>query len=318
MRSADSLSLHMGGDGNTGVYVATTSRLRDHTGNEMKNDLSSGQTFCECDPIDDPLTQLAQGDVFEWLESPEDPWHRHGIIVTADCDIVHRKHAGVLSYIPLLSVRDYVAAFYLPKQIAKILSRIDEGIVKEVHRLQAKNLPTYPSPVAANVAIAWVEQASSTAIADDLKATGSDRDRLVAVCEARAALVACSSSADINVHGKIAEIQSKLWKEIKSHLKDLPGDALFIRAITDRHSTGFVACLRFIRELSQSDIAIKAASLDGARARRIGRLRAPYVYRLTQMLGSVFSSIGLPDAYESARHELVELLQLHATEAGNK
>jgi hypothetical protein len=304
----------------------------------MKNDASTGErrigspAFCECDPIDDPSSSLAQGDVFEWLQPSEDAWQRHGIVVTADCDIAHHKHSGILSYVPLLTAKDYIAAFYLPKQNAKILPRVDDEVVRLIHRLQSTNLPLYPSPVTREVAIGWVDQADGKSVADDLNATGPEREKLMAIVAARGKLIACQASPDIDAHisaiclarevmqgVKANDSKTKIWKEVQSYLKELPGDALFIRSLTEQHTTGFVACLRFVRELKQSAVAIKAAALtSGAQARRIGRLRAPYVYRLTQMLGSVFSSIGLPDAYEASRHELTELLQVRATVLGNQ
>jgi hypothetical protein len=295
-----------------------------------REELRENDTFCECDAIDDPHGRLAQGDVFAWVQAPEDPWRRYGIIITADCDIAHQKNSGVLSYVPLLTVSDYLITFYLPRHASKLRIRIEEDLVKTTHQFQAANLPSYPSLLASDVIISWLEEAGSQAVADDIRASGSEREKFIKYAETRAGLVACASSADIKAHvnavcgarqflqgGTLDSVRSKLWKDIQMHLRDLPGDALFIRALTKEHTSGFVAYLRFVRELSQSAVAIKPAELTtGAQARRIGRLRAPYVYRLTQMLGSVFSSIGLPEAYENARHEIVALLQRDEHETG--
>jgi hypothetical protein len=279
--------------------------------------------FCECDAIDNPSCPLGQGDVFEWTENRTDPWRTYGVVVTADCDIAHQKNAGVLSYVPLLTVTDYLAAFFLPKQAAKLLTRIDERLVALVRRLQSANLPAFTSPLRADVIVNWLDEVGSDALAEEIRASVTDREHLGKIAHTRTLLVRSLRSGDTRAYagslcaareflqrGSPDDIHKALSNEVHNHLKDLPGDALFIRALTKEHSSGFVAYLRFIRELSQSSVAIRPADLaSGAEARRIGRLKSPYLYRLTQMLGSVFSSIGLPDEYEAARHEILAILQ---------
>lgn len=293
-------------------------------GEPIENEQSpTAGTFCECDAIDDPLSELRQGDVFEWNGPAADPWRRYGIVVTADCDIAHEKNAGILSYVPLLAVTDYLAAFYLPKQIARLLIRVDEKLVSLVRGLQSANLPAFPSPLTPDVVTSWLDETAPESVADEIKADGADREQLLHLAALRKQLAVSIRSGEITTHmdaicntrqflhnGRVDDIRTKLCGDIQSHLKDLPGDALFIRALTISHSSGFVAYLRFVRELKQTAVAIRQSDLSGgAQARRIGRLRAPYVYRLTQMLGIVFSSIGLPREYETARHEIVALLQ---------
>jgi hypothetical protein len=294
------------------------------SGEPVDNEQSSeADTFCECDAVDDPTKGLRQGDVFEWNDPAADPWRRFGIIVTADCDIAHEKNAGVLSYVPLLAVTDYLSAFYLPKQISKSLVKIDERLTTTIQRLQTSNRPEFPSLLTSEVVISWIDGASIDAVADELRAPTEDREQLQKLVALRRELVGSLLSAEIAKHteaicnarsilqqSKPDTVRTNLHKDVQSHLKDLPGDALFIRALSKIHSTGFIAYLRFVRELNQTAVAIRPADLSrGAQARRVGRLRAPYVYRLTQMLGTVFSSIGLPQEYEAARHEIIARLQ---------
>src|SRR5256885_8963072 len=67
--------------------------------------LSQSQ-FSECTPNTD-AAPLHQGDIFHWLASV-DPWSKFGLIITADCDIRKNKHRGILSYVPILTLRDYL------------------------------------------------------------------------------------------------------------------------------------------------------------------------------------------------------------------
>jgi hypothetical protein len=65
----------------------------------------------------------------------------------------------------------------------------------------------------------------------------------------------------------------------------------------------YVAYLRLVREVREPEIALLATDLEKPEvsAKRISRLTSPYVYRLTQQLGDVFASIGLPEDYERNR-----------------
>lgn len=63
--------------------------------------------FSECEPaLDDG--PIRQGDVISFHDGA-DPWERLGVIVTGDCDIARNKHAGRLTYIPVLTAPAYLS-----------------------------------------------------------------------------------------------------------------------------------------------------------------------------------------------------------------
>jgi hypothetical protein len=69
--------------------------------------------YCSVDELDSAAQGIAQGDVVEWLQ-PEPPWRALGIIVTASCDIVLKKHGGTISYVPVLTLEEYLREHLLP------------------------------------------------------------------------------------------------------------------------------------------------------------------------------------------------------------
>jgi hypothetical protein len=110
--------------------------------------------------------------------------------------------------------------------------------------------------------------------------------------------------------GDRAKLLEKLQADIASKITDLPGDSFFLGTVLEDRPKGFVAYLRLVREIRGDEIALKHADLrsSSVRAKRIARLTSPYIYRLTQQLGDVFSSVGLPTEYEDHRRAVLKAL----------
>jgi len=82
---------------------------------------------------------------------------------------------------------------------------------------------------------------------------------------------------------------------------------MFLSSIGNDDDSGYVAYLRLLRELKDNQVALKPSSRSfEITHERIAHLKPPYLYRLTQQLGAVFSSIGLPTEYEASRDTLTQ------------
>jgi hypothetical protein len=278
------------------------------------------EPFSECSAIDDERP-IRQGDVFIWLAS-EDPWTRVGVIVTGDCDIEHDKHRGLLSYVPVLKLTDYLAAFHLPSKVQRACVPLREQLLKAVRKFQAEQLPAFPEPISEQAAMRWLKDTTPSEVASDLKVPpGRELDSFL---QAAAEFLAADSALAAGEFDPLFEailrarlrqgssstreqIATKVWAELEQFVTNLPGDAFFLGMLGPEHSAGYVAYLRLVREIRQATIAIKQTDLraPGVTAKRITRLKSPYVYRLTQQLGEVFAAIGLPKEYEEARAKLL-------------
>lgn len=279
--------------------------------------------FSECDEVTDDKP-MRQGDVFAWLSASSDPLAVLGLVVTADCDIAHAKHRGILSYVPILRLTDYLRLFHFPRVIERGLKPIVAELLKKILELQALNRPEFPEPISEQAAVRWVMETDLDEIANDLGlAEGKPRQRLIALGSAYRSAQAARQreefddqfEAIVRLRSKTAEAakQSRvnLWSEISALVRDLPGDAFFIGRIASDFTTGYLAYLRLVREVRDDQIAIRQTDLlQGSRAvaKRIARLRSPYIFRLTQQLGTVFGAIGLPTEYEDHRQQLVQVM----------
>jgi len=273
--------------------------------------------FSECDDIVD-AAPLRQGDVVRRLSEDSDPWADLGVIVTADCDIAREKHHGRLSYVPLLPVEYYLALSYLPRRLGRVMAAIAGELLKIIHKAQAGRNDGFTTPISADRAERWLTEATPERVANTLGLAGADRDKMLRLGEilvqARAATpgdysmhrrVYCEAEVRLNRSASTRAVWSRLAKDVASHLKDLPGDAMFLSSVGRTYDSGYIAYLRVLRELRDEQVAVRASHRSFAVTHeRISHLRAPYIYAMTQKLGAVFSAIGLPSEYESSRERI--------------
>jgi len=95
----------------------------------------------------------------------------------------------------------------------------------------------------------------------------------------------------------------ELAAEFQKNVSSLPGDVFFLSGIEGHEVHGMFAMLRFISQCGLEDVAVNRDEVEfgEAKAKRIGRLQAPYLYSLTQNLARVFSDVGLPREYAERR-----------------
>ncbi|MBN1170902.1 MAG: hypothetical protein JXA67_01905 [Micromonosporaceae bacterium] len=277
------------------------------------------ETFSECESVPDG-DPLRQGDVFLFDRDNGnlDAWQQAGIIVTADCDLARNKHAGLLTYVPALPLREYMAMQLVPKMTEDLLARELRKLAELVFQIeQARNT----SPGLSKHAIReWVTREGGVEeMLDHLAVTNANQRKTI--YDKANAINACVSarelptfeeqlSALVALHESTPKKSAtgRVIDEVRNRLKNLPGDSLFISSIGDNSSDGFIVYLRLVRELRVHQIAVSyyEKGRRGVVAKRISRMRAPYIYRLTQLLADVFSAIGLPEEYEHVRDTAFE------------
>lgn len=272
---------------------------------------------------------IRQGDVFEWLPKyTESPWQRLSVVVTADCDIALEKHQGLLQYCPILTYTDFLCEFWLKDEIRRQTEYYERQIAQTVSQMDVGSEgPEYGEGVSAKVVRGWYERRGIDGILEDVgssKENGALTNQLgiyETVCKAentpnlgtKLRAIACAKLGKQDpVEDEVAARVGKIWNSLKSRFASPPGDLFLLSCIPGDNAAGYVAYLRSIREIRVERIAIRPReerSDASVRAARIGRVKEPYRYRLTQRLASVFSDIGLPDKYRSASLEAVDELK---------
>jgi hypothetical protein len=259
--------------------------------------------------------QLHQGDVFVWHDRHYiAPWQTFGVIITADCDLVQGKTHGRLSYVPALTMQDYIWKFWLPDSFAatfqecetKFHSRLNKGL----ERLRGTS-----SSISKEAATTWARRVNADQLIGELGLSdpGQAKDLKTVIenyTDVRDLLQA--DKPDFDLLGKCYRLKNKkastanysdLARDIQNSVVNAPGDVFFLSGVTGYEEFGLFAMLRHISQCDVGDLALSAHQLrwGTAKAKRIARLNSPYVFSLTQNLAKVFSDIGLPHAYDERR-----------------
>ena len=276
----------------------------------------------ECEPVDDDSRMIRQGDVFQW-EDRSTPWRQYGVVVTGDCDIVQDKNAGIVSYVPVLPLHEYWRVITVPKKIEryardKFLPRVRDCI----RSLQRKYCADYPIALSDDAISALVSSSSGDRVMEVLSVPLGGRAAPLRAVQAFGAFLNFESLQTLQqlvallaelrgVVGATSANASKILEELSESVGELPGDALFLSTVAPGVNEGYVAYLRMVRELNATSLAFVPKDLQrpSVVARRLAKLRSPYIYRLTQQLAQVFSDIGLPHEYEKNRDTLASVVK---------
>lgn len=234
--------------------------------------------------------QLRQGDLIAFQTN--DRLRRFGIVVTADCDLVQRKHARLITVVPVVELVDVVEYYLLLERCEKSRQNITSYVSKAFGIAGGITLPEELEELRNQVA-----EKSSDATAKTMclaaKILLHEVDRLTfaeykAVCEAAGL--------------KLGRLDEQLAQQIQGK-----GDVLILPSLQFLKIPADIAWIRQIWQAPLKDIVFRTSDVKEGKGQRVARLDSPFRYRLTQLMSQVFSDIGLPD---SSRNITVELGQV--------
>ncbi len=248
---------------------------------------------------------LRQGDVLESADLDSPIWQKRLVVLTADCDFAHGKHQGRVTCVPVLDTDDYVLEFHMPaivgiyakKPLAEIQAAVDRAGGRGVSRERL---------------VQWVQEDSTDEIIAGLNVAESKVPELARHIDALRVLATPTSTlADaIRIHASAIQMTglakareealARVKSDIRSRLRSLPGDALFLGSVGPGNAEGYFAYLRHIEQLWEVDVSVQPTRASVSH-RRISRLSERLTDALAQKFGMVFMSIGLPTEYEDMR-----------------
>lgn len=259
----------------------------------------------------------SQGDVIKWVGKEwSKPWRCFGVVVTADCDLAHDKHGGVISYVPALTTDDYIWTGW---RLDALGLKLDGLLDKAAGRIAkwSSNNGQASTPASASAMRRWIERTGPEGLLDEIGVVdnGQRKDLMNIILPAAAVLdcVNCQNpdlerlaAAYGAINPKAAQNQFAMADEIQKSWASLPGDVFHLPAMPEGEAApgdGLFLHLRHIRQVNADEVSARPDVIrDGlAKAQRIARVSAPYRYAVTQALARVFSDIGLPDAHDERR-----------------
>lgn len=244
----------------------------------------------QCTEITDNGMPLRQGDILFF--SMKGDSEKYGIVVTGDCDIVQKKCHGIISYCTVTTAKHYIASEILLDICNPEIDKLKVAVTKSVcNLLSAENSNTFLTTL--------LSQNS-----DYLRNLIKDERLMEKILLLKD--ICSKSEFSLSDYKKLFfannnkeldnEKLEKAKNRILSKLNSLPGDKYYISELPNQNdSLGYIVHLRFINTILEEDI------MQQRNLFRIGHLEAPYLYKLTQKLGAVFSDIGEPTEFENER-----------------
>lgn len=252
----------------------------------------------QCTEIKNNLTPLRQGDILYFNENQDD--EKYGIVVTGDCDIAQHKCRGKISYCTITTAKYYIETELLFDYcISQGINELKENVLTRVCKLlKAKQSNSFLSTLLGLEEEYLKTQINDNELVKKIMLLKEMWNKTRFSLDDYKNIYFANNNCDLE-EGKLQKVKDK----ILSKLNSLPGDKYYITELPNQNDNfGYVVHLRYINLISEEDIK-KQNHLY-----RIGHLEAPYLYKLTQKLGAVFSDIGEPEKFEKNRTELNYIL----------
>lgn len=257
---------------------------------------------------------VGQGDVIEWVGADRRrPWQCFGVVVTADCDLAHEKHGGVISYVPAMLAEDFIWTRWRNDRFNLKFDELLNKAGTRIGRWRGKNGQS-EVPLSPGAVRKWLERASPDVMLDEIGVTNkgerADFANILNPAKRLSEILACEEpdlerleACYVIVNSKASENRALFVRDIQTDWSSLPGDLFHLPAMPGTEKVtgeGLFLHLRHIRQISADLVSARPDDFRTgiAKARRVARVSAPYRYAITQALARVFSDIGLPDAHD--------------------
>lgn len=294
----------------------------------IQSDNVEHQGHLECEEYDSE-DGLRQGDIFFWDDaSATDMWHQQGVVLTADCDIVHNKSPKFLNYLPIISLDDYINSFWAIDELNRLARSWVPELSKSIDGLRKKFRPELGKLDQAFVEEEIIRRKPAEDILADFKVEEPHAtQKFLELCSLRLDIIQKlvrldENEIDFDARNSLLQaykFQAKatkndprqsLHQRLGNHLSNLSGDLFYIHKIPYRGWSGNIVMLRYIYQIEHARIRPTwgIAQRDGATCYRVGCLKSPFLYFMTRKLASIFADIGLPPEYDNRRKSLPELI----------
>ncbi|WP_315450841.1 hypothetical protein [uncultured Treponema sp.] len=252
----------------------------------------------QCTEITDNSIPLRQGDILLFPKKEER--ERYGIVVTGDCDIAQKKCRRIISYCTITTANYYISTEVMyDAVISKEINKLEESVLKNVYsQLKAERSETFLSTLLTLESSDLNNLLKDKNLIMKIEMLKSIKDKIEYSMADCIAIYKMNNKNSVN-DDELIKIKGKFLSKLNS----LPGDKYHISEIPNQNDDyGYIVHLRYINTISQDDIE-KQNNLY-----RIGHLEAPYLYKLTQKLGAIFSDIGEPEEFEKNKLEINKMI----------
>jgi hypothetical protein len=240
------------------------------------------------DRVMGPDPHLTQGDLVIFRDN-DDPLKAAGIVVTADCDLKNRKHAHLVTLVPIVSILATMERYLFLEACESQRRQIIEFACRQLKIDSGEDI--------------LVIEEKLRELAESLAKESSESIAIDIVLRRKEVLSAKDYSQLMSAIGSKAKAATSFESQLLNK-----GDIVVLPSARDLGVVGEIAWVRHIWQVPIGQIALKTSDVRYCPGERVARLESPYRYRLTQVMAQVFSDIGLPDSDRQFKDDIEKVL----------
>jgi len=262
-------------------------------------------------------TPLSQGDILICRDPKKGIVEAISLIITADCDISKNKFGTHLACLRIVSFHEYLRTVWANRKLARAVEKETENIRVQLNKWNSRRIGD-AMPLSSDTVMNWVRRSESDTICRDLGMSDTDAAKLkLKINLFRSALESLDDKRAFDSFTQLVAFHSTLsnknrddcLQEALQQAKgdELPDDIFLLPSLPQLDVGSAVVLLREIVGIPAKVVCFR--TLDAISKEfylRIGRLEPTFKYAVSQAFGSLFSRIGLPEAYEARRETAIE------------
>lgn len=258
----------------------------------------------------DEAKPFAQGDIIRAFPGGLDGEPIFGLIITADCDIVQSKAFDRLTYIEVVSTRNYLERLWIPDQLQKFVKKHAKVAVEGLSAAMRRSGLNFT--LSDDQLVEWLRTRPIEVIEKATNRTGKPLDGTLSknLHALRCALRGEDHADPVlqwrTLRDMLGDTREKQAAELAGALSGGGGfpDFFLLPELPGASGVGYVALLRFIQTVDAAQVFSTEvdARVQGRpdALHRVGRLPDGLRFAITQKLAFLFSRIGLPTHFENA------------------
>lgn len=278
----------------------------------MAGNVNNGATGVSRQP-----TKVGQGDIIHRPAPSPDDKHRWGFIVTADCDIAKDKAGARLSYLEIVTIRDYLEHIWS----AEALRKLRPKVLKEAATLltnAAQALDANFGDLSGEELLIWLADSPAGDIVAALQIPFKKQKQHTQALEIVELTFAIRTEEKTALQRlrRIWTIQGTGRKTMRSRLQQAldynqATDFHLIPAIPGSDPLGYVVLLREVSSIQHAHVHASALDLQIEGSEEGYYVAGPSSdnlrYAISQKMAFLFSRIGMSDEYESECDVVIQL-----------
>lgn len=258
--------------------------------------------------------EFRQGDIIRRFHDPITRKNaKWGVVVNADCDLANKKNQGHLSWLEIISARQYWEEFWAPQQLEKLSEKQANQICDQINSIiKRKNI--LAGKINMEKLGDWVTRQNSKDLAISLGVKNGNLEKSIEAFRLATQQIEEMSALDIlgSCQKLLGQDPTKNLAEFQRFIVKQEGfpDFFLVPNLPGGDAKGYIVLLRRVHGSNESSVfktPMDARINDQPAAlHRIGRFTDGVRFQIVQKMVFLFSRIGSPKEFENDCKQVIE------------